>query len=43
MSKPYVQFVAVCDVNANNRDNARDIVNKFYGNKDCAGRLDGIS
>jgi len=43
LSKPYVQFVAVCDVNANNRDNARDIVNKFYGNKDCAGRLDGIS
>ena len=36
LSKPSVQFVAVCDVNANNRNNARDIVNKFYGNKDCA-------
>jgi predicted dehydrogenase len=31
-----VQFAAVCDVNARNRDNARDIVNKHYGNKDCA-------
>jgi predicted dehydrogenase len=40
LSKPYVQFVAVCDVNANNRDNARDIVNKFYGNKDCASYSD---
>ena len=40
LSKPYVQFVAVCDVNANNRDNARDIVNKFYGSKDCAGYSD---
>ena len=40
LSKPYVQFVAVCDVNANNRDNARDIVNKYYGNKDCAGYSD---
>jgi predicted dehydrogenase len=35
-SKPEVQFVAVCDVNAKNRDNARNIVNKYYGNKDCA-------
>jgi len=40
LSKPSVQFVAVCDVNANNRDNARDIVNKFYGNKDCASYSD---
>jgi predicted dehydrogenase len=36
LSKPQVQFVAVCDVNARNRSNARDIVNKHYGNKDCA-------
>ncbi len=36
LSKPEVQFVAVCDVNANNRNNARDIVNKYYGKNDCA-------
>jgi predicted dehydrogenase len=40
LSKQYVQFVAVCDANANNRNNARDIVNKFYGNKDCASYSD---
>jgi predicted dehydrogenase len=31
-----VQMVAVCDVNARNRDRARDIVNKKYGHQDCA-------
>ena len=36
LSKPEVQFVAVCDVNVNNRNRARDIVNKHYGNNDCA-------
>lgn len=36
LSKPQVQFAAVCDVNAHNRNNARDIVNKHYGNSDCA-------
>ena len=36
LSKPEVQFIAVCDVNANNRNRARDIVNKYYGNNDCA-------
>ncbi len=36
LSKPEVQFVAVCDVNANNRNRTRDIVNKHYGNSDCA-------
>ena len=36
LSKPDVQFVAVCDVNARHRDNARNIVNKHYGNNDCA-------
>jgi len=40
LSKPEVQFVAVCDVNANNRNRARDIVNKHYGNNDCAGYND---
>jgi predicted dehydrogenase len=28
--------VAVSDVNAHNRNNARDLVNRKYGNKDCA-------
>jgi predicted dehydrogenase len=36
LSKPQVQFVAVCDVNARRRDNARNIVNKHYGHNDCA-------
>jgi len=36
LSKPEVQFVAVCDVNTNNRNRARDIVNKHYGDSDCA-------
>jgi len=30
-----VKVVAVCDVNAKRCDNAREIVNKYYGNKDC--------
>ncbi len=30
------QAVAVCDVDANNCNIARDMVNKKYGNKDCA-------
>jgi predicted dehydrogenase len=36
LSRPQVQFVAVCDVNQRNRNNARDIINKHYGNSDCA-------
>jgi predicted dehydrogenase len=36
LSKPQVQFVAVCDVNQHNRAHARDIINKHYGNTDCA-------
>ncbi|MGD0538137.1 MAG: Gfo/Idh/MocA family oxidoreductase [Verrucomicrobiota bacterium] len=31
-----IQVVAVCDVNRNNRNNARNIVNAKYGNQDCA-------
>jgi predicted dehydrogenase len=31
-----VQVVAVCDVDSNRRQRARDIVNEKYGNKDCA-------
>ncbi|HUU17774.1 MAG TPA: Gfo/Idh/MocA family oxidoreductase [Sedimentisphaerales bacterium] len=30
------QAVAVCDVDTNNRNIARDMVNQKYGNKDCA-------
>jgi predicted dehydrogenase len=29
------QVVAVCDVNRNRRENARNLVNERYGNKDC--------
>jgi len=36
LSKPNVQFVAVCDVNARNRERARGLVNQHYGNNDCA-------
>lgn len=36
LSKPNVQFAAVCDVNVRNRQQARNIINKHYGNKDCA-------
>ncbi|MDT8302540.1 MAG: Gfo/Idh/MocA family oxidoreductase [Sedimentisphaerales bacterium] len=36
LSKPVVQFVAICDVNANHRNRGVEIVNKHYGNKDCA-------
>ena len=35
MKFPEVQMVAVCDVDANQRDKARDEVNKKYGNNDC--------
>lgn len=31
-----VQIVAVCDVNAQRRENARNLVNQRYGNQDCA-------
>jgi len=40
LSKPVVQFVAVCDVNVNNRNRGVGIVNKHYGNNDCAGYHD---
>lgn len=30
-----VQYVALCDVDANNLDKARNIVNTYYGNTDC--------
>jgi len=36
MGRKEVQLAAVCDVNANNRNKARHIVNEKYDNKDCA-------
>jgi predicted dehydrogenase len=36
VSRDDVQVVAVCDVNAHNRNSIRDQVNARYGNKDCA-------
>ncbi|MHC4460211.1 MAG: Gfo/Idh/MocA family protein [Planctomycetota bacterium] len=36
LAKPDVRIVAVCDVDTNNRNRARDIVNEKYGNQDCA-------
>lgn len=36
LSKPGVQVVAISDVNKNNLNNAKGIINRFYGNKQCA-------
>jgi hypothetical protein len=36
LGQPDAQAVAVCDVDTNNLNKARDIVNQKYGNKDCA-------
>jgi predicted dehydrogenase len=35
MGFPEVQMVAVCDVDSNHRKQAREMVNKKYGNSDC--------
>jgi len=40
LSNADAQAVAVCDVDPVNRDAARDMVNKKYGNSDCATRSD---
>jgi predicted dehydrogenase len=40
IGKQEVQMVAVCDVDANHRRNAKQIVNSRYGNSDCAEYLD---
>ncbi|MBN1343289.1 MAG: Gfo/Idh/MocA family oxidoreductase [Phycisphaerae bacterium] len=37
---PEVQVVAVCDVDAKNRNKAKGIVDAKYGNKDCKGYKD---
>ena len=36
LAKPDVRIVAVCDVDTNNRNRAREIVNEKYGSEDCA-------
>ncbi len=36
LGKPDVQIVAICDVDSENRERARHIVNNKYGNQDCA-------
>ena len=36
LSKPGVQIVAVSDVNRNNLKNAKGIIDKYYGNTQCA-------
>jgi predicted dehydrogenase len=40
LSKPGVQIVAIADCNRNNRNNAKGIVDKHYGNQDCAAYKD---
>ena len=36
LNKEEVQLVAVCDVDTDHRNRARDMVNEKYGNNDCA-------
>ncbi len=36
LGQPDTQVIAVCDVDRNHLQNARDIVNRHYGNRDCA-------
>jgi predicted dehydrogenase len=36
LEKPHVQVLAICDVDEQHRNQARDMVNVKYGNKDCA-------
>jgi len=40
LGQPDVRVVAVCDVRQANRDNARNLVDGKYGNKDCAAYRD---
>lgn len=35
LSKPGIQLVAACDVNRNNLNNAKNIIDEHYGNTDC--------
>lgn len=36
LSEPDARIVAVCDIDTNHLTNAQDLVNKKYGNNDCA-------
>lgn len=36
LNEPDAQVVAVCDIDTDHLHNARDIVNRKYGNRDCA-------
>ena len=36
LKEPDVQVVAVCDLDKNHLENARNLVNKKYGNQDCS-------
>ena len=36
LGKPEAHVLAVCDVDRNHRNRARDMVNEKYGNKDCS-------
>lgn len=36
LTKPNAQVLAVCDVDTEHRNRARDLVNEAYGNTDCA-------
>lgn len=40
LHEPGVQFVAVCDVRAARRQAVKKMVDKFYGNQDCATYID---
>lgn len=40
MAAPDAQVRAVCDVIAERRDRAREVVNQTYGNEDCAAYID---
>ncbi len=40
LGEPDVRFVAVCDVRRASREGARNVVNRKYGNKDCAAYRD---
>jgi predicted dehydrogenase len=40
IGKPEVRMVAVCDVDRKHRENAKGIVDRKYGNRDCASYLD---
>ena len=40
MQQPDAQVVAVCDIMRDRRENARNMVNNFYGNEDCTAYID---